>query len=101
MRIPCATLMLCLLSVCAACAPADQPAVAPPPSLLAPCDPPVALPDRAISDQEAEIWWGRDRSALRACASRHQGLVGAVRRPAIPPAGTRRETSPRPARQSD
>ena len=67
--------MLSLLSACGASAPADRL----PPSLLADCDPPVILPDRAISDHEIEIWWGRDRSALRACAGRHQALAAAVR----------------------
>ena len=47
----------------------------PPPSLTAPCAAPAALPDRAITQGEAEVLWGRDRRALRACGSRHSGLV--------------------------
>lgn len=47
----------------------------PPPSLTARCAAPVALPDRAITQGEAEVLWGRDRRALRACGSRHSGLV--------------------------
>jgi hypothetical protein len=35
----------------------------------------VALPDRAMTQAEVEVSWGRDRSALRACGSRHAGLV--------------------------
>lgn len=37
---------------------------------LPPCALPVALPDRALSDREVEVLWGRDRSALRECAGR-------------------------------
>lgn len=66
---------LCLLSACGASINA-RPDL--PPSLLVPCDHPVTLPDRALSDQEVEIYWGRDRSALRACASRHAGLIDAA-----------------------
>jgi hypothetical protein len=36
----------------------------------------VALPDRDMTQGEVETAWGRDRGALRACASRHNGLVG-------------------------
>ena len=78
MRTLCAIPMLSLLIVCAGCA-RDKPPTAPlPPSLLEPCPAPVPLPDRAISDQEVEILWGRDRSALRACGSRHLGLGAAL-----------------------
>lgn len=45
-----------------------------PPSLLIPCDRPVSLPDRALSDRDVELLWGRDRAALVACRSRHEGL---------------------------
>lgn len=38
--------------------------------VVAPCDLPVDLPDRALNDQEIEVLWGRDRSALRVCAGR-------------------------------
>lgn len=62
------------------CAPPSAEAVnvsvAPPASLTAPCAAPVGLPDRALSDRDIEVFWGRDRSALRACGSRHQGLAG-------------------------
>lgn len=68
-----------VLTGCAASTAVEAP-VRPdlPPSLVTPCAAPVALPERALSDQEVEVAWGRDRSALRACASRHAGLVGAV-----------------------
>jgi len=34
----------------------------------------VVLPQRALNDQEIEVYWGRDRDALRACGSRHAAL---------------------------
>jgi hypothetical protein len=30
----------------------------------------VVLPDRALSDRDIEVMWGRDRSALRECGAR-------------------------------
>jgi len=36
----------------------------------APCAAPVDLPDRALSDRDVEVLWGRDRSALRECGAR-------------------------------
>lgn len=47
----------------------------PAPSLLVPCAEPVRLPERGLSDQEVEIFWGRDRDALKACASKVSGLI--------------------------
>ena len=47
----------------------------PPPSLLVPCDRPVRLPERGLSDQEVEILWGRDRDALNACGSKLAGII--------------------------
>jgi len=41
-----------------------------------PCADPVALPDRALNDQEIEVMWGRDRSALRECAKRLDVATG-------------------------
>lgn len=49
--------------------------ITPPPSLTQPCPAPVDLPQRALNDAEVEVLWGRDRSALRACASRHAALA--------------------------
>ena len=54
----------CLLTGCAA-SPSVDPA-----RLIVPCDAPVVLPDRALSDQEIERLWGRDRAALRDCGAR-------------------------------
>jgi hypothetical protein len=46
-----------------------------PPELTAPCQLPVRLPERSLSQAETEVFWGRDRAALRACAERHNLLV--------------------------
>lgn len=42
---------------------------------VAPCDAPVTLPDRALSDQSIEIYWGRDRDALRTCGKRLEATL--------------------------
>ena len=74
--------MICAASVLTGCA--DSTGAEPPvrsdlpPSLVTPCAAPVGLPERALSDQEVEVLWGRDRSALRACTSRHTGLVKSI-----------------------
>jgi hypothetical protein len=49
-----------------------------PPSLKVPCADPVSLPDRGLNDAEIELWWGRDRAALRACGSMHSALAVAA-----------------------
>jgi hypothetical protein len=73
MRMTMLTGWLCLLAACAGSTPAD---LSPPPdALLASCAAPLSLPDRDATQAEVERWWGRDRSALRACAARHGGLV--------------------------
>ena len=48
----------------------------PPASMTTPCAGPVALPERALTDAEVEVLWGRDRTALRACGERHAALAG-------------------------
>jgi len=65
------------LTACAA-STAGNPHISPPPSLLAPCDKPVRLPERALTQAEAETLWGRDRAALRRCGERQRGLVEIV-----------------------
>jgi hypothetical protein len=64
-----------LLTACAGSTFVDV-STAPPPSLTAPCVAPVALPERALSDRDVEVLWGRDRTALRDCGSRHADLAG-------------------------
>jgi hypothetical protein len=49
-----------------------------PPSLTVPCDRPVALPDRALSDRDVEIYWLRDRRALAECADKAATLSAAI-----------------------
>ncbi len=41
-----------------------------------PCALPVELPDRGLNDQEIELLWGRDRSALRDCGRRLEVATG-------------------------
>ncbi|GGE24415.1 hypothetical protein GCM10011345_32970 [Gemmobacter megaterium] len=68
----------CLLVASCGSTATDAPRHAPPPSLILPCAVPVALPERSLTDQEVEVFWGRDRAALRACGSRQAGLAGWV-----------------------
>lgn len=74
-RIPALVASLWALTACAGSTVGKAPVPSAPPSLLAACPRPVALPDRAMTQAEVEVSWGRDRSALRACRSRHAGLV--------------------------
>ena len=71
-------LAACLAIGLAGCARNEPPPQAPlvSPSLLVVCAPPQDLPDRDLSAVEVEIMWGRDRTALRQCASRHGALAG-------------------------
>lgn len=57
----------------AACSPVPSGSPAP-----LPCVTPVTLPDRALSDRDVEIYWGRDRSALRECGAR-VAAMGAIK----------------------
>lgn len=41
-----------------------------------PCSAPTVLPDRALNDQEAEIYWGRDRQHLVECYWRNEVASG-------------------------
>lgn len=66
-------LLSCLLL--ASCGSTNVERLDPPPSLLAPCAAPVRLPERDLTDQDVEVLWGRDRSALRSCGSRLDGLA--------------------------
>ena len=45
-----------------------------PPSLLVPCPDPAQLPERDLTDRDVELYWGRDRTALRMCSSQIDGL---------------------------
>jgi hypothetical protein len=71
--------VVCLPLVLSACFGADTPALREPPaSLLVECPDPVAIPHRDLTGREVEIFWGRDRAALRTCADRHSALVKEV-----------------------
>lgn len=70
-RLPLLLVCLCLASCGSISVERPRPA----PSLLVPCAEPVRLPERGLSDQEVEIFWGRDRDALRSCASKISGLI--------------------------
>lgn len=63
-----------LLAACSASTSVKAPA--PSPSLTSPCAAPVELPERALTMTEVEVMWGRDRSALRECGSKVDGLAG-------------------------
>ena len=67
-----------LLALTACAASPSVKAPPPPPSLIAPCRAPVALPDRGLSQGEVETLWGRDRSALRECGAKVNGLAAIV-----------------------
>jgi hypothetical protein len=45
------------------------------PALAADCDAPVALPDRELTQAEAEKYWRKDRAALRVCVDRHHETI--------------------------
>jgi len=70
--LPAAVLVFLLL---ASCASTSVKPLLPPPSLTQPCTAPARLPERDMTDQEIEVQWGRDRSALRSCGSRLDGLA--------------------------
>jgi hypothetical protein len=71
--------MMLVASMLSACLGSSyvEPATVPP-SLKVPCADPVSLPDRGLNDAEIELLWGRDRSALRVCGSKHEVLADAV-----------------------
>ncbi|WBC28301.1 hypothetical protein DPMD02_36 [Desulfofustis phage LS06-2018-MD02] len=67
---------LLVLTACAGSMPsADLDVSLPAPSLTQPCRPPLRLPEREVTQAEAEGYWLRDRRSLVDCASRHQGLT--------------------------
>lgn len=72
--------VVCLPLVLSGCFGADAPLTEPPPpaSLLVPCSPPVVIPLRDLTATEVELFWGRDRTALRTCADRHGALTKVV-----------------------
>ena len=39
-----------------------------------PCDRPVRLPERWLSDQDVELYWSKDRKALLDCGAKVEAL---------------------------
>lgn len=70
--LPASLLVFLLLASCASTSGSRS---SPPPSLTSPCSAPVVLPERDLTDQEIEVQWGRDRTALRSCGSQLDGLA--------------------------
>ncbi len=68
-------LLLLVFLLLASCGSTSADRLDPPPSLLVPCAAPVIIPERSLTDQDVEVMWGRDRSALRSCGSRLDGLA--------------------------
>jgi hypothetical protein len=64
-----------LLTACAGWRADDPRPVPPPPSLTALPPGPTTLPLRALTQAEVEVFWGRDRSALRMCVGQVEGLA--------------------------
>lgn len=61
-----------LLTACAASIAGDV--QKPSPAMQEPCQAAVVLPLRELSQSEAEVFWGRDRTSLRNCGERY-GLL--------------------------
>jgi hypothetical protein len=49
-----------------------------PPSVRQPCNAPVAVPDRDLSEREAFSIMARDRASLRQCEAKRASAVAAV-----------------------
>jgi hypothetical protein len=64
-----------VLGACLGSTSADVPRPKPPPSVTAPCASPVQLPERVLTQAEVERFWGRDRTALRACGDQVKALA--------------------------
>jgi len=60
-------------------APGEIEVEAPSAALFARCDRPLLIPERAITQAEAERFWIRDRLALATCADRQAALAAYAR----------------------
>ncbi len=68
-QIPMLTASALALAACSVSTKSAEIAASPPEAvLLQRCEGPVDLPDRALTQAETEILWGRDRGALVKCA---------------------------------
>ena len=73
-------MLLALPLALTACLGSTAADVEPPPaSLVVPCQEPQRLPVRTVTQGEGEVFWGRDRAALRDCGERHGLLVAWAR----------------------
>lgn len=79
------TALVALAMIVSACSTIDKPAPAVrtvvierdiPAEAKKPCDDPVILPDRRLSDPETQTYWGKDRTALRICEARRAAGAG-------------------------
>ncbi len=64
-----------LVPACSVFSPASLDLDPPPAVAMAPCPSLQSDPGRALSQAEAEIYWGRDRSAWRSCNGKHEILI--------------------------
>lgn len=49
-----------------------------PEAVRTPCDPPVSLPDAALTARQTASLWGRDRTALKTCEARRAAIITAI-----------------------
>ncbi len=67
---------LVLLLVLQACSGSTVPAL--PETLQIPCDHPVLLPERGLSQAEVEKYWVKDRIALASCRMRLDAVISVM-----------------------
>lgn len=71
-----ALIWVLIAAMSAGCAGSIKPVLEDAPAALRePCQTPVDLPDRDISQAEIVALWGRDRVGLRTCGDRHEAVV--------------------------
>ena len=68
MKTPLALLVVLALTGCGGLTPSVEP--------TSPCVRPVAIPDRALTDVDVEVFWGRDRNELLKCGDKVETLSG-------------------------
>jgi hypothetical protein len=78
MRIIFAFAALVLLAGCVTTNPSPEAGVtipSLPPSIAAPCVPPVTVPTADTDQQDVERYWATDRTSLKICAGRQAAVV--------------------------
>lgn len=54
----------------------EPPLLLPPPDgFIVPCQRPIKLPERSLTQSETEFFWATDRSNLVTCADRYSAVV--------------------------